>query len=209
MSKLWGAATLAIVVSLPFAGAPAHAGARVEIAVNRCNSLTIDEASSRVRDYDSHTAGAGSGQLLQRFRAIAEIIATLNEERDILNTICSSDAQREAFFVQIAATAAWALALEADVAGRLNASCPAAAQALPTVMLADAWLSLANVVNEDGGSVPAAFGEVIAKVQTRAQAVGLTLPAWRDTSAYWRDQVHAKTKAAVATCPSPSTSPPQ
>jgi hypothetical protein len=44
-------------------------------------------------------------------------------------------------------------------------------------------------------------------VQTRATAVGLTLPAWSETSAYWRDQVHAKAKAAIATCPSPSPSP--
>ena len=67
------------------------------------------------------------------------------------NSVCSSEAQRAAFVAQIAATAAWALALEADVAARLNASCPAAAQALPTMMLSDAWLSLANVVNDDGG----------------------------------------------------------
>jgi hypothetical protein len=74
-------------------------------------------------------------------------------------------------------------------------------------MLADAWLSLANVVNNDGGTVPAAFASVAPKVQTRAQAVGLALPIWADTSAYWRDQIRLKAKAAVATCPSPSPAP--
>jgi hypothetical protein len=73
-------------------------------------------------------------------------------------------------------------------------------------MLSGAWLSLANVVNNANGTVPASFQDVIPKVQTRAQAVGLPLPAWADTSAYWRDQVHAKAKAAIATCPSPSPS---
>ena len=179
----------------------------VEIAANRCNGQTIDDASARIRDYDRHTPGGSSVQLLQRFGAIAEVISMLNEEREVLNSICSTDAQRAAFFAQIAATAAWALALEADVAARLNASCPAAAQALPTMMLSDAWLSLANVVNDRGGSVPSAFGDVIPKVQARAQAVGLALPAWGDTSAYWRDQVHLEAKAAIATCPSPSPAP--
>ncbi len=210
MSKLSGAPMLAIVMGLAiFADMPVNAAPPLEIAANRCNSQTIDDASGRIRDYDRHAEGGSSAQLLQRYGAIVEVISTLNEEREILNTVCSTEAQREAFFAQIAATAAWALALEADVAARLNASCPAAAHALPTMMLADAWLSLANVVNEGGGSVPAAFGDVIPKIQTRAQAVGLALPAWRDTSAYWRDQVHAKEKAAVATCPSPSPTPPQ
>ena len=110
-------------------------------------------------------------------------------------------------FAQIAATSAWALTLESDIAARLNSSCPAAAQALPTMMLSDAWLALANVVNEGNGTVPAAFADVIPKVQSRAAAAGLTLPAWSETSAYWRDGVHAKAKAAIATCPTPSPSP--
>ncbi len=209
MSKLSGAAImLAMVVALPIAaGVPVNAAAPVEIAINRCNSQTVDDASGHIRDYDRRAAGGSSAQLLQRYGALIEVISILNEEREILNSVCSGDAQREAFVVQIAATAAWALALEADVAARLNASCPAAAQALPTMMLADAWLSLANVVNENGGSVPTAFSEVIPKVQTRAQGLGLALPPWRDTSAYWRDQVHAKAKAAIATCPSPSPAP--
>jgi hypothetical protein len=186
---------------------PAGSAAPVELAVNRCNGQTIDDASARVRDYDRHSPGSGTAALVQRYGAITEILAVLNEEREILTTICSSDAQQAPFFAQIAATVAWALALEADVAARLNASCPAAAKALPTMMLSDAWLSLANVVNDNAGSVPPQFNDVIPKVQTRAQAVGLTLPPWSDTSAYWRDQIHAKGKAAVATCPSPSPSP--
>ncbi|HEY6449532.1 MAG TPA: hypothetical protein VIX60_02510 [Candidatus Cybelea sp.] len=209
MSKLSGAAILlAIVVGLPMtSGVPAKAEAPTEIAINRCNSQTIDDASGHIRDYDRHAAGDGSAQLLKRYGALLEVISILNEEREILNSVCSGDAQREAFFVQIAANAAWALALEADVAARLNASCPAAEQALPTMMLADAWLSLANIVNEKNGAVPTAFSEVIPKVQTRAQGAGLALPPWSDTSAYWRDQVHAKAKAAIATCPSPSPAP--
>ncbi len=175
--------------------------------MNRCNSQTVDDAYARVRDFDRHAAVGGSDNLLQRIGAITGLLATLREEREILESICASDAARAPLFAQIAATTAWALALESDVAVRLNASCPAAAQALAKMMLSDAWLAMANVVNDSGGPVPAIFTDVIPKVQSRAQAVGLTLPPWADTSAYWRDRVHDRAKADVATCPSPSPTP--
>jgi hypothetical protein len=198
--------TVAAVVLLGVAP-PAQPGPPILVASNRCNSQTIDDASSRVREYDRRGPGSGSAKLLLRYGAIAEVIATLNEERDILDSMCGSDAQRAPLFAQIAAYSAWALALESDVAAKLNASCPAAATALPSMMLADAWLALANVVNADGGAVPASFADVIPKVQTRASAVGLVLPAWADTSAYWSGQVRDKAKAAIATCPTPGPAP--
>lgn len=194
-----------LAVALPWP-AFAKSAAAVEVAVNRCNAQTTDDASGRVRDYDRHVPGNNANAVVARYGALAEVITILNEEREILNNVCSSDMQKAPFFAQIAATSAWALVLQADLAARLNASCPAAAKALPTMMIADAWLALANVVNDGGGTVPAAFGEVIPKVQARAQTIGLTLPPWSETSAYWRDKVHAKAKTDVATCPSPSPS---
>ena len=206
MGKHLQAAVFALAATLPM---PAAAGtaAPFEVASSRCNGQTIDDASQHVREYDRHAPGSGAAQLYQRYGAIVDVIAVLNEEREILNSLCSNDPQRSALFAQIAATAAWALALESDIAARLNSACPAAAKALPTMMLSDAWLALANIVNEAGGTVPATFQDVIPKVQTRAAAVGLALPSWADTSAYWRDQVHAAAKTAVATCPSPSPTP--
>jgi hypothetical protein len=186
---------------------PVRAAAPSTLADNRCNDETINEASGRVSDYDRRPPGNGAAQLLQRYAALSDVLAMLGEERQILDSLCSTDAQRAPLFARIAATSAWALALESDVAARLNASCPAAATGLPTMMLSDAWLSLANVVNDENGAVPADFSSVIPKVQSRAQAVGLTLPSWADTSAYWRDQVHQRVKAAIATCPSPSPAP--
>jgi hypothetical protein len=206
MTKLSTAVMLALVLIVAIGRTPGRAAAPALVA-DRCNGQTIDEASARVRDYDRHGPGGSTPEVLARFGAIADVIAVLNEEREILGSICASDTQRAQFFTQIAATAALALGLEADLAARLNASCPAAAKALPAMMLSDAWLTLANVVNEGGGTVPSAFGDVIPKIQTRAQAVDLTLPVWAETSAYWRDQVHSKAKAAVATCPSPSPAP--
>lgn len=183
--------------------ARAPAAAPALLAVNRCNAQTADEAFAHVRDYDRHPPGAATPQLLARLSAIADVLTTLQEEREILDSICGTDPAHAQVFAEIAAAIAWALALEADIAARLNASCPAAAKALPQMMLSDAWLALARIVNDDSGAVPAIFNDVIPKVQGRAAAVDLKLPSWADTSAYWRDQVHAAAKTQAATCPSP------
>jgi hypothetical protein len=193
------------MVAVP--GGAVHAATPAEIAVSRCNGQTIDDMSSRLRDYDRHPPGSSQSKQLARYGAIADVLSTLSEEHDILKSVCASENETAGLFTQIAALSAWALVLEADVAGQINASCAAAARGLPTIMLADAWLVLANRINDANGTVPAAFNDVIPKIQTRAQAVDLTLPAWGETSQYWRDQVHTKEKAAIATCPSPSPSP--
>jgi hypothetical protein len=198
---------LAAIVLVGRAAPTTAAAPILAVDSGRCNSQTIDDASGRIRQYDRHGPGSGSAKLLQRYGAIADVIATLNEERDILESICASDAQRAPLFAQIAKYSAWALALQADLAEQLNASCPAAASALPQMMLADAWLALANVVNGDGGTIPPSFADVAPRIQTRAATVGLTLPPWADTSAYWAGQVHDKAKAAIATCPSPTPAP--
>ncbi|MGC1335363.1 MAG: hypothetical protein WA812_08285 [Candidatus Cybelea sp.] len=206
-SRISGAVLLACA-ALAGAAPPLRAATPMQVAVNRCNSQTVDDAYARVRDFDRHAPGGSSNDLLQRIGAITGLLATLREEREILDSVCASDAARAPLFAQIAATTAWALTLESDVAVRLNASCPGAARGLATMMLSDAWLAMANVVNDSGGPVPAIFTDVISKVQSRAQAVGLTLPPWADTSAYWRDRVHDRAKADVTTCPSPSGRPP-
>ncbi|HEX4014592.1 MAG TPA: hypothetical protein VHX17_12005 [Candidatus Cybelea sp.] len=176
-------------------------------AAGRCNSQTIDEGYARIRDYDRHGPGNSTAKLLARYADIAEVVVTMQEERQILKGVCSDDPVRDSFFAELAATIAWALALQADVAAKLNSSCPAAAQALPTIMLADAWLDMANIINEGNGAVPQIFKDVVPKVQTRAATVGLTLPAWADTSAYWRAGIRDKAKALAATCPSPTPPP--
>jgi hypothetical protein len=204
MGKLQCAAMLAFVLGLTSAAAPAQTAPSATIAESRCNSQTIDSANARIREYDRHAPSSSPPALLARYAAIADIISTLGEEHGILDSVCASDSQKAPLFVQIAETTAWALALEADVAARLNVACPAGAKAFPTMMLADAWLTLANVVNDQDGTVPPAFGEVVPKIQTRAASVGLALPPWPETSQYWRDQISTKEKAQIATCPSPS-----
>lgn len=203
MSKLLPSMFGVLVVSLPLAVIVGAQTSSVS-AANRCNSLTIDAASARIRDYDRHPPAGTQTALVARYGAIADVISTLTEEHGILNSVCATEAQKTPLFAQITALSAWGIALESDIAARLNASCPPATKAFPTMMLADAWLSLANLVNENGGTVPTDFAEVIPKIQSRAQAVGLTLPAWADTSQYWRDQLDAKEKPIIQACPSPS-----
>ena len=201
-------AFIAVVFVLLQIGRPASAStSTVVAAVNRCNTQVVDESYARIRDYDHKAPGTGTADLMQRFAAIAEVLTTLHEEREIVDSVCPTDAAREPLFTEIAASTAWALALEADIAGALNAACPAAQKALPRMMLADAWLSMANVINENNGTVPKLFNDTIAKVRARAAAVGLTLPAWSETSRYWSDNVAAAAKEEAATCPSPSPSP--
>src|SRR5579871_6027800 len=148
MSKLQHGIMLCLAVSAMAAPAAATPSAMpAVVAVSRCNGQTVDDMSYRLRDYDRHAPGNAQGQLLARYGAIADVLSTLGEEHDILKSVCASENQTAGLFTQIAALTAWALVLEADVAGRLNASCAAAARGLPTMMLADAWLALANRVN--------------------------------------------------------------
>jgi hypothetical protein len=186
---------------------PASASTSKLVALNRCNTQVVDESYARIRDYDRKAPGTGTDDLMQRFAAIAEILTTLHEEREIVDSVCSTDAARTPLFTEIAASTAWALALEANLAGALNASCPAAQKALPAMMLADAWLAMANIINESNGTVPPLFNDTIVKVRTRAAAVGLTLPAWSETSRYWSDNVAAAAKKEAAICPSPARLP--
>ena len=186
---------------------PGRAAEPIMVAVNRCNGQVIDESSAHVRDYERHPPANNQTALLKRYGLLSEVVGTLNEEREILDSVCSRDARQAELFTQIAAASGTALALEADVTTKLNAACPAAATAVPQMILADAWLGLARVINDQNGAVPPSFNDVIPKVQSRAQAVNLTLPAWAETSVYWRDQVRAKTKDAVASCQSPEPSP--
>jgi len=199
--------SVALAIAMLQNAAPASASSPNVAAVNRCNTQVVDESYARIRDYDRKSPGTGTGDLMRRFAAIADVLTTLREEREIVDSLCSTDAARAPLFAEIAASIAWALTLEADIAGALNTSCPAAQKALPTMMLADAWLAMANVINENNGTVPPLFADTIAKVRTRAATVGLTLPAWSDTSRYWSDNVAATAKKEAATCPSPTPPP--
>src|SRR5579862_5337828 len=116
MTKLQHAVLIWLMFSMLAVPARAvRAAAPVEIAVSRCNGQTVDDISSRLRDYDRHPPGSSQSKLLARFGAIADALSTLSEEHDILKSVCSSESETAGLFTQIAALSAWALVLEADV----------------------------------------------------------------------------------------------
>jgi hypothetical protein len=207
---VFGAAVVAVAAMGP-AGAPAAARSGLVslgsvVAASRCTSRYISDYQTQIRNYDQHPPRDNPSALNARLGDIADLLQSLNEEHGVLESVCP-DNDKTVLYAQLNATVAWALALQSDIAAKLNVSCPPAAKALPAAMLAQAWLAIAATVNDNNGVVPKALNDVIPKVQTRAAAVGLTLPAYSDTSAYWRDQVAEQAKQAVATCPTPVPPP--
>jgi hypothetical protein len=190
------------------AAAPPATGAgptSIVAAASRCNSRMINDYEGQIRNFDAHPARGNPADLSARLNDIGDILQSVDEEHNVLDSICPSEADKAPLFAQLAATTAWGLALQSDIAVKLNASCPPAAKALPTAMLAGAWLAIAATVNDANGNVPKSIAEVIPKVQTRAAAVGLALPAYPETSAYWRDQAALQAKAAVESCATPAS----
>ena len=201
-----------VVAAMGPAGAPAaeRLGAisiGAVAAASRCNSRTISDFQSQIRGYDAHPPRDNPGALNARLGDIADILEGLNEEHGVLDSVCPNDTDKAPLFAELNATVAWALALQSDIAAKLNASCPPAVKALPAAMLAQGWLAIAATVNDNNGTVPKAVAEVIPRIQRRAAAVGLALPAYTDTSAYWRDQVADQARQAVAICPTPVPPP--
>ncbi|HKU81821.1 MAG TPA: hypothetical protein VJP76_06585 [Candidatus Tumulicola sp.] len=194
----------------PLPGAASQPSRATLVAASRCNPRTIDDYTTEVRNDEAHPPKDNPADLNKRLGDLGDILTALGEEHNILDSVCATDSDKMPLFAQLNATTAWALALQSDIAIKLNASCPAAAKALPSAMLAQGWLALAATVNDLGGTVPPAVAQIVPKVQTRAAAVGLVLPAYPDTSAYWRDQIATQAKAAVASCPgeaAPAPSP--
>jgi hypothetical protein len=201
---------LAVILSAGAAAAvvsPARATGPVTVAADRCNSRMINDYEGQIRDDDAHPPRDNPPDLAKRFNDIGSILNALNQERGIVESLCTSDVAKAPLFAQIGATAAWGLALESDIALRLNQPCPSAAKAFAAAILAQAWLDLASVVNDNNGKVPAEIAGAAPRIQTRAAAIGLTLPAYAETSSYWRDQIGAKAKDAVAACPTTAPSP--
>jgi hypothetical protein len=199
-------AAMAFLMSLTFVGTPPAAAGSTVAAASRCNSRMIGDYAGEVRDYDAHPSAVDLASLQKRFNDINEVLKALGQERSVLDSVCTSDADKAPLFAYAGATASYALALQSDVAVRINQPCPDAARAVAKALLAPGWLNLAQVVNDAGGTPPKDVTEAAPRIQKRAAVLGLTLPVWADTSAYWRDQVANQAKAAIQACSSPAPS---
>ena len=195
---------MAFLMSLTFVGVPPAAAQSSVVAASRCNARMIGDYAGEIRDYDAHPPAVDLASLQKRFNDINEVLKALGQERSVLDSVCSSDAEKAPLFAYAGATASYAIALQSDVAVRINQPCPEAARAVAKALLAQGWLNLAQVVNDAGGTVPKDVTEAAPRIQKRAAALALTLPAWADTSAYWRDQQSNEAKAAIEACASPA-----
>jgi hypothetical protein len=197
---------LAVAIAFIPLGSATAKGASL-VAVDRCNDRMVNGYVDQVRSYDARAPRSDPADLEKRFDDISQVLAGLNQERGILDVMCSSDAQKAPYFTQISAAAAWALALQADIATKLGLPCPAGSKGFAQTLVAQAWLDLASVVEANGGATPPDVAQVAPKVQARATASGLTLPSYQETSGYWRDNVAGQAKAAIQACPTPSPTP--
>lgn len=169
----------------------------------RCNARLISTLQSQVQAYDKQRPGTDQAAIVKRFRDLDGVLHELDEERGVLDSVCSSDPQKAQYEGQLMAAAAWALALQSDLIPPL-ATCPAGGKSVQVAMVAQAWFDLATPANASGGPPTPDVIAVEPKVKERADALGLPLPALGDASAYWRTTVTEQAKqAAAANCPTP------
>jgi hypothetical protein len=199
------AALVVFATLLPLERSDAKATASL-VAADRCNGRMVNDYAEQIRDDDAHPPRNNPADLEKRFDDISQLLAGLNQERGILDIMCSTDAQKAPYFAQIGAMAAWALALQSDIASKLEMPCPAGSNGFAQALVAQAWLDLASIVNGEG-AVSHDVAQVAPKVQARAAALGLTLPAYADASSYWRDTISAQAKTSIQACPTPSPTP--
>lgn len=201
----------AVAASLLLAGwlaASMYAVAPAQVAPGnpRCNGNVAGALERQVRADDRRSPGTSLDDLNDRQQDLDSILQQAQIESDILHNVCSSD-ELPAVQDQLAGVIAWAYVQEADIAPRrftlLN--CPQTASTAPTALIASAWYAIALTQTGADWSTPPPMGplvrEVIPKVQARARALGLTLPAFPVATEYWRNTI---VSAAVGcTPPSP------
>jgi hypothetical protein len=208
-STIAASLTLAIA-AFAISPAPTIAASSRVAAASRCDSNVIDGFEMQIRNDEAHPPGDRQAELLTRFHELDSTVNGLDMEKTVLDGVCAAGPTRTGYDVRVAADQGWALTLEADTLAKVQPPCPDAFGAMPRLLLATAWLALANPINEAGdGVIPPAIAAVVAKIEPRAKSLDLTLPKFADTSDYWRKGVAADTKAALQKCPAPADQPEQ
>jgi hypothetical protein len=152
-----------------------------------------------VRDYEKHPAVTASDRDA-RFAALDAVASSANNEAIILQSTCS-EPDFQPIAAQLFAVQAWALAQESDLSRQKNATaCPAAEMPVARAYIANAWLLLTRADITASGKYPS-VQNVLPKVQTRAAALNLTLPARMDTTNYWLTTVRDAASEAAKSCP--------
>lgn len=174
-------------------------GGPTVVALARCNDYNATHLEDQVRSYEKNPAATPADRET-RFAALEAVLSSADNEAIVLQSICS-----EPDFIPKAAhlfaIEAWALALESDLSREQNAKdCPAAEIPVARGYIANAWLLLSRADLDATGKYPS-VQNVLPKVQTRAAALNLTLPARIDTTHYWMTTVRDAGTEAAKTCP--------
>ncbi len=231
--RIFGAGALAAMLLVPMvAPASPRPSGPVTVAANKqgiaCNEIVANQITDKVRDFDKHPPSpTDRAALTARYDALDDVLGEFQREDLVVRgVVCRTDNGRGPIEAKIAAGAAWAMALQADLLAEIWATqCPAAAHDLPASVIADAWVSLAEAMPGAPASdyptpapgpngapptpqpTPQAIAEVIPKIQSRAAALNLDLPDFPDASDYWARGIRQKADADVATCPAPAPAP--
>lgn len=178
--------------------AAALSGGPSVVALARCNNYNATRLEDQVRTYDKNAPTAADRDA--RFVALEGVISSANDEAVILQGICS-EPDMQPIAAQLFAVEAWALALESDLSREKDAkACPAAEIPVARGYVANAWLLLTRADFDATGKYPS-VQNVLPKVQTRAAALNLTLPARQDTTNYWLTTVRDAGTEAAKSCP--------
>jgi hypothetical protein len=198
-------AALALILAVaaqPAAAAQTSAANQIAQIPSRCNARMLDALQEQIRAYDKQPPEANDQTAVQkRFHDLDGVLRELNEERDVIDNVCTTDAQKIPLEAQAITTAASALVLQSALVPNV-ATCAPGGVSVQIAMLAQAWLDIATAVKDAGQATPA-IANVEHQVQASAQAIGFTLPVFDDTSVYWRNTVTAQARAAAKACPTP------
>ncbi|MDE2481543.1 MAG: hypothetical protein KGN02_05100 [bacterium] len=167
-------------------------------APTRCNGIVANALTDRARAFEAHPVGQPESE--HRFADAERLLAEIRQESEIVREACSDDAALLPVAQQLHAAAAVTYAVESDAAlARFGAACPAESPAIAAGFLAGAWLELAQGLLPDG-TLPSVLSDIAPDIRTRAAAVKFTLPAWGDTSNYWKTTVEAQGRQAIHDC---------
>jgi hypothetical protein len=178
------------------------------VAASRCNGRAVDDDQNQIRDVERHLAGNDPNAIRAQLADLGDTLNGLSEEHNVLDHVCTNENDKLPLFQQINAATAGGILLQSELIAKLYAPCPAAATAVPQALVAQAWLAVAATINDANGTIPVIMAPVIPKVQARAAALNMTLPAYADTSAYWRDQFANAVTPAMQLCAGKLPTPP-
>ena len=167
-------------------------------APRRCNTHLATQLEDRVREYDRRPPGAKDFN--DRFVELQLLISSADQEIGILQSVCS-EPDAVPIVAQLNGVQAWALLLESDLNRQNYAKrCPDAEVAVSRAFVGNAWVILSKSDPQATGRFPT-VKTVVPKAQARAAALGMTLPAPADATAFWLGQLQHTASEAQNHCP--------